>query len=129
MKEKDYEYYVSLEIAKLLKDAGFDWKCINRYIKDTDLLVPCLGESNWNAAEWGMNDYKSAPTLTVVQRWLREVKNVDVFAYRNEPKNKFESIVSFDKEWSTTGMCINTYEEALEAGIKKALEIILEKGE
>lgn len=123
----NHECYVSLEIAKLLKEAGFDWKCINRYIKDTDLLVPCLGEANWNAAEWGMNDYKSAPTLTVAQRWLREVKNVDVFAYRNEPTNKFESIVSFDKEWSTTGMCINAYEEALETGIKKALEIILEK--
>lgn len=123
----NHECYVSLEIAKLLKDAGFDWKCINRYIKDTDLLVPCLGEANWNDAEWGMNDYKSAPTLTVAQKWLREVKNVDVFAYRNEPKDKFESIVSFDKEWSTTGMCINAYEEALETGIKKALEIILEK--
>ena len=125
----NHECYVSLEIAKLLKDAGFDWKCINRYIKDTDLLVPCLGEANWNDAEWGMNDYKSAPTLTVAQKWLREVKNVDVFAYRNEPKDKFESIVSFDKEWSTTGMCINTYEEALESGIKKVLEMILEKGE
>ena len=33
-------------------------------------------------------------------------------------------IVSFNKKWSTTGMCINTYEEALETAIKKVLEII-----
>ena len=75
------------------------------------------------------NQFISAPTLAVAQQWLREVKNVDVFAYRNEPKDKFESIVSVNKKWSTTGMCINTYEEALETAIKKALEMILDKGE
>lgn len=60
-----HESYVSLETTKLLKQAGFDWKCINRYIKDTEVLVPCLGEANWNAVEWGINDYKSAPTIEV----------------------------------------------------------------
>lgn len=23
----NHEYYISLEVAKLLKDAGFDWEC------------------------------------------------------------------------------------------------------
>ena len=125
-----HEYYVSLETAKMLKEAGFDWECRKIYY--------CYHE---DGDTWELEDnyknYKSilkldhcllTPTLEVAQRWLREVKNVDVFAYRNEPKDKFESIVSFNKEWSTTGMCINTYEEALETAIKKALETILEKG-
>ena len=121
----NHECYISLEIAKLLKEAGFDWE-IKTFYFNNELGETMLGDAkNHNFS----NQFISAPTLAVAQQWLREVKNVDVFAYRNEPKDKFESIVSFNKKWSTTGMCINTYEEAQEAGIKKALEIFLEIGE
>ena len=120
----NHECYVSLEVAKLLKEAGFDWEIKTFYFMG-QLGETMLGDAkNHNFS----NQFISAPTLEVAQRWLREVKNIDVFAYRNEPKDKFESIVSFNKKWSTTGMCINTYEEALETSIKKALEIII-KGE
>ena len=120
----NHECYISLEIAKLLKEAGFEWEIKTFYFMD-QLGETMLGDAkNHNFS----NQFISAPTLEVAQRWLREVKNIDVFAYRNEPKDKFESIVSFNKKWSTTGMCINTYEEALETSIKKALEIII-KGE
>ena len=134
--EKDYEYYVSPYIAKLLKEAGFDWEICDGYLvhEDGDILTTGFQipyNFNGDNVEFinhiGYKESLSRPTLTIAQKWLREVKNIDVFAYRNEPTNKFESIVSFNKEWSTTGMCINTYEEALEIGIKKALEIILKK--
>ena len=125
METINHEYYVSIEVAKLLKEAGFDWEIKTFYFMD-QLGETMLGDAkNHNFS----NQFISAPTLEVAQRWLREVKNIDVFAYRNEPKDKFESIVSFNKKWSTTGMCINTYEEALETSIKKALEMILEKSE
>ena len=135
METINHEYYVSLEVAKLLKEAGFDWECTHYYSVNT-LHEPNNGfihiYKQYEALFYDHNRTKmpvySAPTLEVAQRWLREVKNIDVFAYRNEPKDKFESIVSFNKKWSTTGMCINTYEEALETSIKKALEIII-KGE
>lgn len=137
MKTINHECYVSLEVAKLLKEAGFDWEICDGYLVHEDGDVFTTGfqipyDFNGDNGDLFINhnghkESLSRPTLTIAQRWLREVKNVDVFAYRNEPTNKFESIVSFDKEWSTTGMCINTYEEALETGIKKALEIILEK--
>ena len=125
METINHECYVSLEVAKLLKEAGFDWE-IKTFYFNNELVETMLGDAkNHNFS----NQFISAPTLEVAQRWLREVKNIDVFAYRNEPKDKFESIVSFNKKWSTTGMCINTYEEALETAIKKVLEMILEKGE
>lgn len=125
METINHECYVSLEVAKLLKEAGFDWE-IKTFYFNNELGETMLGDAkNHNFS----NQFISAPTLAVAQQWLMEVKNVDVFAYRNEPKDKFESIVSFNKKWSTTGMCINTYEEALETAIKKALEMILEKGE
>lgn len=125
METMNHEYCVSIEVAKLLKEAGFDWEIKTFYFMG-QIGETMLGDAkNHNFS----NQFISAPTLAVAQQWLREVKNVDVFAYRNEPKDKFESIVSFNKKWSTTGMCINTYEEALETAIKNALEMILEKGE
>ena len=84
-----------------------------------------------------------SPTLPVAQKWLREVKLVSVESQvvklfnRNQTNDysifwkyiityidisseeTFSKIANFDN-------CLefNTYEEALEAGIKKALEII-----
>ena len=110
MNNEKHETYCNYNLTNLLIKSGFDWQ---------DYFVAHSIDEHFH---WEI-------PLHIAQKWLREVKNVDVFAYRNEPKDKFESIVSVNKKWSTTGMCINTYEEALETAIKKALEIILEKGE
>ena len=32
----NHEYYISLEVAKLLKEAGFDWKCRGIYVLDSE---------------------------------------------------------------------------------------------
>ena len=147
MKIVNHEYYVSLEIAKLLKEAGFDWKCEHPYFNgvfDSDSYEP----DNFLDTTYQI----AAPTLDVAQRWLREVKlcfvnvNIDVddneceytivvepftckyiiegFPYcNNSPGDDYIRNAHGDREY------FNTYEEAQEAGIKKALEIILEKGE
>lgn len=108
-----------------LKEAGFDWE-IKTFYFNNELGETMLGDAkNHNFS----NQFISAPTLVVAQQWLREVKNVDVFAYRNEPKDKFESIVSVNKKWSTTGMCINTYEEALDEGLQRCLTLLLNNKE
>jgi hypothetical protein len=133
METINHESYVSLDVAKLLKKAGFDWKVISYYRNGNDRIH--FGEEpiDWNRQHSQLtiaNDY-SAPTLEVAQRWLREVKNIDVFVlfehfdpkingYTYEIRHKGTRIIL--SEWVNT-----TYEGALEAGIKKALEIILEK--
>ena len=85
----------------------------------------------------------AAPTLDVAQRWLREVKSIEAVPWRWPTKVLF---VSGYKPWSYRIITyrdlenvdiddfnasgedyFKTYEEAQEAGIKKALEIILEK--
>jgi len=107
METTNHECYVSLEVAKLLKEAGFDWECSGHWVEtnknnEAALLAlpsePCLydlsivdvGNSSlgcictiqdWNSAkdENGFQFYYSAPTLEVAQRWLREVKNISVY--------------------------------------------------
>lgn len=134
MKTINHEYYVSLEVANLLKEAGFDWECCYCYDAETkDFLDDNEGEFNFN--EGDDNNFYSAPTLEVAQRWLRE-KNLLLYIPPCHIDGKW-----LWRYWITN--CINkedttqiysvekydTYEQALEAGIKKALELILEKGE
>ena len=130
-----HETYVSLETDKLLKQAGFDWECRKIYY--------CYHE---DGDKWELEDnYKNhkhilkldhcllTPTLEVAQRWLREVKQCYVHVY---PMFSFEGTleyyfveVIYPRSRDVKQNEFSTYEEAQEAGIKKALEMILEKGE
>ena len=144
MEIMNHEYYVSLEVAKLLKEAGFDWECSCYYSVNT-LHEPNNGfihiYKQYKALFYDHNRTKmpvySAPTLDVAQRWLREVKDIDVYIFPTT--NNIRGCVY---EWGikTFGRALwvegqpytnqyETYEEAQEAGIKKALEIILKKEE
>ena len=138
-----HESYVSLEIAKLLKKLGFKWGCRAAW----DLTFPDEPYLNYDAVYQtdfnnDVNDILYAPTLSVAQRWLREVKKLYI-EIRRMPKcdlfdRYFTSIAIMqepfdtelrDKDDEIIYISGKTYEEALEAAIKKALEIILEIGE
>lgn len=134
-----HETYVSLETAKLLKKAGFDWGCFfyyeNKKLRGNYKDSP----NNMNASNiWQEERYCSAPTLEVVQKWLREVKAMHICVKPNEASANckyFVTVIVNDTKWGNLQddnrktIMFDTYEEAQEAGIKKALEIILEKGE
>lgn len=104
------ETYVSLEIDKLLKQAGFNLKCRIIQIK--------IGE------------FKRLPTLAVAQKWLREMTiwQVEAICVYKEHK-KLYSYCVFHDEYKNQILeeDFKTYEEAVEAGIKKVLELILNK--
>lgn len=133
MKTLNHECYVSLEVAKLLKEAGFDWECCYCYDAETkDFLDDNEGEFNFN--EGDDNNFYSAPTIDVAQRWLREVKDVEVEIHWTVGEilafgdRRYSYHIESDTFKDSNDRYVS-YEEALEAGIKKALEIILEKGE
>lgn len=135
MEIRNHEFYVSLEVAKLLKEAGFDWE-IKSYRKGLNGIFETTSIPN-NFNDGTLTGWISAPTLEVAQRWLREVKEIDVVISRAMQWKQF--YYSIEHEENRTSkmdfMSLNKdmwwfkYEEALEAGIKKALEIILEVGE
>lgn len=106
-----HETYVSLETAKLLKKAGFDWECSGHWVetnkdnKDALLVLPsepclygpnlvdedlsmymiCVKDYNAVEDEIGFQFYYSAPTLALAQKWLREVKHISAEAAFVEP--------------------------------------------
>ena len=116
METMNHEHYVSFEIAKLLKEAGFDWECIEYYPSS---FMACRYE-----------DYVK-PTLDVAQRWLREVHHLHITIFSSSQESWMFRITKQHQslEDGVYGEDFYSYEEAQEAGIKKALEIILAKGE
>ena len=114
-----HETYVSFETAKLLEQAGFNWS---------------NSKNSKYHSEDGFEESPDGiwlPRLDVAQKWLRETKGYAVSVYPSDESDGW--LVSLDLIEDSSSIWTkdlnNTYEEALEAGIKKALEIILEKGE
>lgn len=138
MNTVNHEYYVSLEVAKLLKEAGFDWKCNGVFLSEDGTQYAFIkADTVCDNNNSKYNSYNiSAPTLEVAQRWLRVVKGIHLYVRPIlDEHNYVVTVVVDDLTWGQvndnngTSKRFNTYEEAQEAGIKKALEIILEKGE
>lgn len=121
------EDYVSLELAKLLKEKGF-----NEYVYwcyDMEGNVSSHGkDTNYN------NKYfitYSRPTLYEAAKWLREVHNIHVMIgvddldwwyqlYDCSEDGRMEETNHF----SGSVACQKSYEEALNNGIFDALKII-----
>ena len=128
----DYEYFVSLEVAELLKEAGFDWRCKYSYITTPEGEMPTGEEGILIEYAENINWLVSAPTLDVSHRWLRVVKGIHLYVRPILDEHKYVvTVVVDDLTWGQvndnngTWKRFNTYEEAQEAGIKKALEMIL----
>lgn len=128
MKIINHETYVSLEVAKLLKQAGFDWKCSHQFI-DGKIIEMLFSYSNSQMC----TEHFAAPTLAVAQKWLREMKGWEAQVAYGFDEDGHKTYVTEcgnpEGDLEDYKVYFPTYEETLEAGIKKALEIILEKGE
>lgn len=122
------ESYVSFDTARMLKEAGFDVLCTSQYtegerIWDTDY------PDNFNQDEFGY----SRPTQALAARWLREVHRIVVDANFIPPSTDGNAWIYFigemdDMVWSgdyvPSDEFYETYEEALEAGLQKAINLI-----
>lgn len=147
METVNHECYVSLEVAKLLKEAGFDWACETCYMGKSKRAYKYNKYFNWNLPRKDFeiegsdnlfyafinqkktNNFVSTPTLDVAQKWLREKWDLIITIDYNYNKGTFLCKVYSKAECLSILFDFLVYEEAQEAGIKKALEMILKKGE
>ena len=121
---------VTFETAKLAKEKGFPQET-NR------LEIPYYnykGEFKGDVSDWRIRKYirgedtsdiefVSAPTQSLLAKWLREKHNIHLIAYKNI------NIDGYDWCFITTDGITNinsykTYEEALEAGLYQALLLL-----
>lgn len=139
MKEEDF---VSFEVAKLLKEKGYNEPTRSYYSNNETVYFP--GVFELTNEDRKSSKFYSAPTLAEAAKWLREVHNIYVC-----PRIIFESDIY--REYSGENTCDNymywlyiiykiddipnnidypepkgeygTYEEALNEGIKEALKL------
>lgn len=126
--------YISLEVAKLLKEKGYDEPCLTAYDKAGNIGSQYT-VINWNKEyDWAI----SRPTLYQAQKWLREKHNCYIQVTHEAYKTGINYLVQVlfyepndDDCWSnkSTGVYgdnaeFNTYEEALNFGILEALKRI-----
>lgn len=74
------EAYVSYEVAKLLKDKGFDWGCSSYWcvFPNGDIVHTDYGHfANHNGDE--TDRFISRPTQQMACKWLSEVHNADIW--------------------------------------------------
>lgn len=129
-----HEDYVSFEQAKALKELGFDWETLSCYLHVYE------GEHGWRFRMLerlkSRNDPKdytclAAPTLAQAQKWLREIKGIDITIdhvyHRLDTGDKVMYGLHIGNQSTfKTEFYLNydSYEEALSAGIDKALELL-----
>lgn len=133
-----HEDYVSFEQAKALKELGFDWEVSHFYgLNEANEPKLCRlpdtlgGQDNHNKYHGNF----SAPTLSQAQKWLRE-KEIEVGVFANFdgelPNGKWVWLMRkfnthlYDTVF-TEDINYDTYEQALSAGIDKALELLKEE--
>lgn len=134
------EDFVTFEQAKKLKELGFHWECNHFYCqpKGKELKRICYIPNDFldslyhdfnNPTTWSDNSAEtfSAPTLTQVQKWLREVKGVTVYIIPYFLSEECAYYLSFmfrgygeDKKYGTK----DTWEKALSAGINEAIKVL-----
>ena len=131
------EDFVTYEQAEKLADLGFDYKCIACYNEEE---FDYTGEySNYNLGYYHDN-LISAPNIYQAQKWLREKHDIIVLVdtyfknYMNEDfsKAEFEYVIvdmnnnALRKASHENKELFEFYENALSAGISKAIEYIEE---
>ena len=120
------ENYVSFEIAKLLKEKGFNEPCLMCYTSDGKLGNYGHYRSYKNSDVFSL----TAPTIQMAMKWLREVHNIDIIAPPQYDNIKWTySAVIFKLSIPCTEIRLNDNkdkkEEAFETAIKYCLENLI----
>lgn len=119
------EDYVSFEVAKLLKEKGFDEPCLMCYTYDEKLGNYGQYNSYKNSEVFSL----TAPTLQMTLKWLREAHNlhINIFVTWKDKIPHYQwsidNLITQDTTYDTP--CLEKYEEACEAAIKYCLENLI----
>ena len=133
------ENHVSFDTAKLLKEAGFDVPCRGVYVTDRTGYYEFREYDNkqtkddlcWNTEDGFQYEYL-APTRALAARWLREKHGIHVcidvdasgWYYDLCKSDNGTHILWSSYQGPNDGGEWDSYEEAIEEGLKRGLELI-----
>lgn len=139
------EDYVSFEIAKLLKEKGFDEKCSHYWQDEISKYSITKEIHKWTDSALANTEISSpkrfsAPTIQMATKWLREVYGIFISICNGNhkkdnrdtstPDNVYYFFVITDDRavYEEEKQCLKefiSYEEAAEAAIKYCLENLI----
>lgn len=132
------EQLISFDTAKLSKEKGFNNSIYGYYINQNRWFFN-EGENcfyDWDYEIEAEVEFKEAtknliprPSQSLLSKWLREEHNIhiEILLSDNQPWDKFYyRIMQIGKYFSLShdGIYSSSYEESLEIGLQKALELI-----
>lgn len=120
------EQLVTYSTATISKEKGFDLKVYDFYLEDKKSLYidgDIFEKENHNI----FNDVISAPTQSLLQKWLRDVHNIHINPIRNNDNTYLVSVNGFwlEEEGGGNFMDFENYEMALESGLISGLYLII----
>ena len=124
------EDFVSLEVAKLLKEKGFSEPVHYEY--HYTISVPQFHKKahNFNGEEYANceTEWFSALTIQMAMKWLREVHGIDIIIEIFDPsvKDRKYYCMIWDKNNNSYILDLfNSYEETCESAIKYCIENLI----
>lgn len=129
------EDFVNFEIAKLLKERGFNEICLRTYYDDGE-MSRIYDEDEGVYNENLLPSIIAAPTHQMAMKWLREeygiIITIDFDEYELTSDNKkvgygwnIQKIENPTEYFKISTMAYDTYEEAIEASIKFCLKNLI----
>lgn len=136
------EDYCSYEVAKLLKEKGFNGPCRAIY-SPKGVVRHFLKEEVYRHSLKGHK--KLCPTHQMTMKWLREIHHIEINITFGFPYNSLISKSEYKYFWSIVKVCddhleypmnkpdsmeyheeqANTYEEAIESALKYILKYLI----
>ena len=111
------EAYVGFEVAKLLKEKGFNESCYGRYsIRSKEFHLDCT-----KAYNNGSNFMCSAPTHQMAMDWLREKHGFHIYTFYEDEFHWHYVIDSLTKKWRYSVSENKSNDEAIEKALKYSL--------
>lgn len=120
------EDYISFELAKLIKEKGFNISNISPGIGN---WICCMYDEN-EYIHWGIYDENWYFRLThqMARRWLRETHGIDIIIDTSNPSAKDRKYYCMIWDGNNNSYILdlfNSYEEAVEAAINYCLENLI----
>lgn len=117
------EQLISFETAKLAKEKGFN---IYQDIQYSQEVIDKTITYNYTESQCRLfGDVYYAPTQSLLQRWLREEHEINIVIFpANNQESWFYGVNKVMWQSCSRETLYNSYEEALEAGLKEALKLI-----
>ena len=126
------EELTSLKTAKKAKEKGFNLKVRSMFLEDK-LYEDTNTKGNYNDVKWvrtwrnsPVDDTISAPTQSLLQRWLREVHKINIVIQYWTGLKPHKPVLHYRTTVNENffGEHYVTYEEALEEALFEALNLV-----